>query len=179
MSAFICSFLHIKSLAIFATQKTGRQFSHYTKSPEGQWVNTAMEEFPLVYLNFSEHHDLSNPTTVARILMTENIKSVCARYNEDEDKYYWHELNVDVTPTDISHFHTLGFTPVQLIKLIHCLDYQSREHGEWDGSLARKILAALEDHLIIELPGYQDAPWGIDDDYQPGQRPKTRKPTHS
>ena len=179
MSAWICSPLHIKALAIFATNLTGHVFGRHTKTADGEWIKTQVKEFPLVYLDFEEAQDLSDATTVARILMTENIKSVCHRYDEEEAKYYWQELNVDVSPADKTHFPKLRLTPIQLIKLIHCLNYQSCDHDEWDATLARKILATLEDHLIRTMPGYEEAPWGIEDDYTPTRRRKPSPTTPS
>ena len=185
MSAWICSQLHIKALAIYATTKTGREFGRATKNEHGEsnlskWEKVA--DFPLVHLDFTiEEHDLSDATTVARILMTENIKSVCHRYDEEEEKYYVQELSVDVTPADRARAKALQFTPVQLIKLIHCLDYQSCEHPGWKDSLAKRILDDLEAVLVHQIPGYEDAPWGIDDDFNPKSLPKRHgsKTTHS
>ena len=179
MSACLCSHLHIKALAIYATTWTGRVIHRHTQTAEGKWITTQVDEFPLVYLNAGEDQDLADPTTVARILMTENIKSVCHRYDEEESHYYWQELTVDVTPADKTHFHTLRLTPIQLIKLIHCCTFQSSEHHDWEASLAKTILTVLEDQLIRELPGYEDAPWGIHDDYAPNeQKRRAPKPAH-
>lgn len=179
MSAWLCSHLHIKALAIYATTWTGRVIHQHTQTAEGKWIKAQVDEFPLVYLNAEEGQDLADPTTVARILMTENIKSVCHRYDEEEAHYYWQELTVDITPADKTHFHTLRLSPIQLIKLIHCCTFQSSEHPDWEASLAKTILMVLEDHLIRELPGYEDAAWSLHDDNHPNeQKPRVHKSTH-
>ena len=101
MSAWICSHLHIKALAIYATTKTGNTFGRATKNAHGEYDLSkceTVEDFPLVHLDFdTEGHDLSDATIVARILMTENIKSVCHRYDEEEAKYYFDELTVSIS----------------------------------------------------------------------------------
>jgi hypothetical protein len=51
---------------------------------------------------------------------------------------------------------------VVLIKAIHCYEYQSCEHDEWEKSKAADYCTALESMLVHELPGYDAAPWGID-----------------
>lgn len=183
MSAWICSHLHLKALAIYATNKTGNTFGRATKNEHGEYDLSkceTVEDFPLVHLNFdTEGHDLSDATTVARILMTENIKSVCHRYDEEETKYYFDELSVDITPADWARVKAIRLTPVELIKLIHCLDYQSCEHSGWNDSLAKRILDELEAILVYQIPGYEEAPWGIDDDYKPPRRPKASPTTPS
>lgn len=171
MSAWICSHLHIKALAIYATNKTSRTFGRATKNEHGEYDLSKCEtvdDFPLVHLNFDiEAHDLSDATAVARILMTENITSVCHRYDEEKEKYYFEELTADITAADRARVKAIELTPVQLIKLIHCLDYQSCEHPGWNDSLAKRILDELEAILVYQIPGYEEAPWGIDDDYTP------------
>ena len=178
MSAWICSQLHIKALAIYATTKTGREFGRATKNEHGEYDLSKWEkvaDFPLVHMNFDiKEHDLSDAATVARILITENIKSVCHRYNEDEATYYFEELSADVTAADRAHVKAIQFTPIQLIKLIHCLDYQSCEHPGWKDSLAKRMLDHLEAGLVYQIPGYEDAPWGIDDDFKPRPARKGR-----
>ena len=48
-------------------------------------------------------------------------------------------------------------------KAIDCYEYQSCEHAGWPRSEARALCAALRHRLIGELPGYDAAPWGIED----------------
>ena len=179
MSAWICSHLHVKALAIYGTNHTGRSIGRYQQNDDGKWILTPVEHFPLLHLNDQVPEDLSDATRVARLLITENLKSYCHRHDEEEAKHYWHELNVHVSPADRAHFKTLSLTHIQLLKLIHCLDYQSCEHAEWEQSLAKTILMDLEGHIIPALPGYDEAPWGIDDDYKPSKtKRRAARPLH-
>jgi len=53
------------------------------------------------------------------------------------------------------------WSAVELIKALHCYEYQSCEHPGWRTSQAHSFCRALERRLIGELPGYDDAPWAI------------------
>jgi hypothetical protein len=48
---------------------------------------------------------------------------------------------------------------VQVLKAIQSYAYQSCEHPEWDGSLAKRFCDWLESAIIGDLPGYDDAEW--------------------
>ena len=147
MSAFICSALHIKAIAIHATKR----------HEDGSYalINVKDEDF-----------DLSDATTVARILIAENVKSVCCRYEDAEEESYANEMQMEVTIKDKYRIDLLAFSHVEMLKLIHCLNYQSCEHPHWRQSLGYRILKALERSLLRDLPGYDEAPWRIDDDYE-------------
>ena len=149
MSAFICSALHIKTIAVHATEKS---FNGYypliNVAPKGEGI------------------ELSDATTVARILMAENIKSIDYRYPDNEGSYSAEYSIGSVTEQDRSRIDMIAFTPVELLKLIHCLNYQSCGHSTWQESLAYCILKAFERSLLRRLPGYDEAPWGLDDDYE-------------
>lgn len=53
-------------------------------------------------------------------------------------------------------------TPIEVIKACDCLAYQSCEYDGWNDSKARRLLDDLKSAAINALPGYQEAPWGID-----------------
>ena len=50
---------------------------------------------------------------------------------------------------------------LHMIKLCHHYAYQACEHPGWQDSAARKLIASLESHAVHNLPGYDDAPWGL------------------
>lgn len=52
---------------------------------------------------------------------------------------------------------------VSALKQCHCLSYQSCEHPGWAESKAKRLLDDLADTLAHHVPGYDDAPWGLDD----------------
>ena len=53
------------------------------------------------------------------------------------------------------------FGAVTTIKACHCYAYQACEHRDWQASLAKQIVDAIEAHAVRHLPGYDAAPWGL------------------
>lgn len=118
-----------------------------------------------------------NATAIGQILVLENVRSLMARYGDD------------------SHMHDFAFqpfshvlTPVEALKAVACLDYQSCEDAGWEASLARKILdgidaailrmtnrASLQDMRKACDAEWQAAPWGIDDDSFTAEQAAKRK----
>lgn len=91
------------------------------------------------------------PNEFGALLWTENHKSVNARYNEESAAEPYRFTR---SPGKVD--------PVKALKAIHCLQYQSCEHEGWKQSEACKRLEQLEGEMISALPGYDEAPWGID-----------------
>lgn len=101
-----------------------------------------------------------NPTALGQMLWDENLKSIHARYPDTignppnmpgpigEDFKYIHQT---VSRID----------PVQVLKAIQCLEYQSCEHEGWKQSRAKQVLDGLMHHTIDKLPGYDKAQWEI------------------
>lgn len=129
MSAFICSKNHISALANYAcVQKV--------------WLDgrsATSDDFESIY----------------KVLASENVRSVCARYDGDKPSDY----DDFVSPVSLSRY--LVADPVQIIKLCDCLDYQSCETDDWKETLAYRTLQRIRNAAIDSLPGYDDAKWAI------------------
>lgn len=97
---------------------------------------------------------------VANMLIRENLASVSYRYPDDKTSATLpgDGAGLFVTPTDFGRVYM--FRPVQVLKSIACLDYQSCEHPAWRTSEARAFLNALERSAIHALPGWDDGEWG-------------------
>jgi len=95
----------------------------------------------------------NNADKIGATLWAENIKSVNYRYSNHK-------------PSEVSAYrftkHNGGPIAIVVIKQIDCLDYQSCEHDGWKNSWARRFCDELKDAMIYSLPGYNNAPWGID-----------------
>ena len=89
---------------------------------------------------------------VAQMLHDENVTSVNYRYSDD--------VKPETVAWDGNH-NTL--TAVEVIKACQCLDYQSCEHDGWATSDAKAFLDRVIATAIGKLPGYESAPWGIED----------------
>lgn len=86
---------------------------------------------------------------VGQILKDENYRSVNARYNEKElsTQYQYKVAN--------------KYSPVELLKLCDCYDYQACKAGDYTETLACEVIDCIRRRLIKLLPGYDDAMWGI------------------
>lgn len=95
-------------------------------------------------------------TELGRELLRENLASVAHRYGEGMTP---DELGA---PEAYTYQRTrLELSPVQILKAIQCLEYQSCEHAGWSGSLSCSILAHLASEATRRLPGMDSALWEI------------------
>jgi hypothetical protein len=109
-----------------------------------------------------------DPDQIGQALFAENVRSVNFRYRQcDAVGPYRH---VPTYAGAVSPEATRMLTALDVIKLAHCLEYQSCEHPEWETSWARAFLQSVVDAAVRELPGYDDAPWGL---YTPTQDQST------
>ena len=108
-------------------------------------------------------YDPEGAAALASELWQENVKSVNHRYPNDTQ-----ELDLfTICPRKLDDmFHAWDFDPIQVLKAISCLDYQSCEHTEWETSSAHAFLDALKNSAISSLSGYSESSWGA---------PKTRR----
>ena len=147
MSAFIVSRQHIAYLIEAAEQIARRNRTHFRWFHDGTWHT------------LGEDHDTAD--RIGQCLWCTNVASVLYRYPQDTpqtapgpigETYYYGRHR----PTPIA------WNPVQVLKAVHCFDYQSCEHPEWEASEAYSIVKAIEHDAMRALPGYDDAAWGID-----------------
>lgn len=152
MSAFICGPDHFRELAAFATS-TG-QLHGPRVSPT--WLHSiAGADCDMLTTGQAFTDPLGYVELVANILFLENVRSVRYRYPDGELP----------GPVELPDYIAMGWyqervsSPVHILKMCKCLAYQSCEHPEWESSTAFKLLEAIKDAAIAELPGYEDAPW--------------------
>ena len=102
--------------------------------------------------------DYDGAEKVAAMLAKANWASIRARYPDTVE-------NPDDAPGDTRKFEMgLGKphptpTPVELLKAIHCYEYQSCEDEGWRESEAFAFCRSLERKTMRHLPGYDEAPW--------------------
>ena len=92
----------------------------------------------------------AEPERIAGLLYTANVESVNSRYSEDEISDDFRFERMRTLPE-----------PLTIIKLCHCLDYQSNEVSDYEKTIGAAILRTIENAAIRALPGYDAAPWGI------------------
>jgi hypothetical protein len=99
-----------------------------------------------------------NAEEVGRILLEENVRSVNYRYGGrigDDEK--------NAAALYCFTYAARPLSPVQLIKAVHCLDYQSCETEDWETTQAWRICQAVLSAATGRLPGYEAAAWEIAD----------------
>ena len=107
---------------------------------------------------------------IGEMLWAENVASVARRYGGDD-------VSDLPGPVELSreayHFDQLpgDVEPVKVFKILDCYEYQSCEHGGWRASPALAFCDALRRACCRSLPGYEAAPWGVDDRevFRPGR----------
>jgi hypothetical protein len=90
---------------------------------------------------------------VGQLLWAQNVKSVNYRYNETDtaETYHFEDQLFDYDRN-----------PVVIIKAVQCWQYQSCEDPDHASSEAWEWSNAILGSAISRLPGYNDAPWGIE-----------------
>ena len=124
MSAFMCSDAHISAL-----------------------VNAAVEYEIGLPVNAAD------PDAQFRMLVTENVKSLEARYGKP--------AALEDAPGPHRFTRGPALPALYVMKLAQSYRYQSCEHDGWETSKAKRWIANLISGLIYELPGYDAAPWSI------------------
>jgi hypothetical protein len=96
---------------------------------------------------------------IGQALLAENYKSVNYRYRRNDPVIRYRHVPTCVGA--VSTEMTRMLTALDIVKIAHCIEYQSCEHPEWEMSWARDFLRRVVDTAVHELPGYDDAPWGL------------------
>jgi hypothetical protein len=146
MSAFICDKGHFVYLVKAAAHISRFSFSWYHDNKSTR-------------LNAADREQLAD---VANMLYRENLASVSYRYPGDKTSATLPGPCVTEAITARDFLRPIPhIKPVQVLKSISCLEYQSCEHPGWKESEAYTFLRSLEQSAINALPGYEDAPWGF------------------
>lgn len=96
-----------------------------------------------------ERKETSNRQKLGQILLSENYRSVNFRYNEGKEA------------RDFIYQSTQQRSPVEIISLCDCYQYQTCETDDWKDTEAFAIWYALRENAIESLPGYGQADWSI------------------
>lgn len=140
MSAFVVTDLHIHTILATVAQALRGRGNLYV---EADAPGMGAPQYDLT--------DIRVLTTIGLVLATQNERSVDHRYRMTPGVARYAFKAVPAT------------TPVAALKLIQSLAYQSCETDDWRSTLARRILDAMTETLITRLPGYEAAPWCVDE----------------
>lgn len=136
MSAFMCSPAHFSALVNFAANASRYGGMEYRY--KGMRLAVKGRE-----------------AQVYGMLAKANADSVNHRYAHNDDAQQNTLDGYEFRPSRVT------LPAVTIIKACHCLAYQSCELDDWEDSEAFAFLQALISHASHNLPGYDDAPWGL------------------
>lgn len=116
---------------------------------------------PLHYYWNKEAKVLNEETAdeIGQMLLEENVKSVCYRYQDSELTNLPGKVNAEWLIPFTYRIMLEAPTAVEAIKIIQCYKYQSCEDPEWEASEAFAFCEALTHAQYDRLPGYDAAPW--------------------
>jgi len=159
MSAYVVSAEHI---SVIIQAGIGRNIQAGTYREQTRWLadptdfsqasaSNGMSGAPgVTHLSRLRTLTLESADTVGQILVDANVLGAFVESNRHE--------------TAPSYYYTIPAgqrEPVEIIKAIHALDYQSCESPEWRDCEAKRILNAIMDASINQLPGMKEAAWSI------------------
>ena len=109
-------------------------------------------------------YDASDADELGRELWLTCFESVQHRYpSKQPSELPGHGHDLAEAETYRFPLATVKIPAVWAIKQCHCLRYQSCEHPGWEDSRSKRLLCNLADSCTDALPGYDEAPWGLDD----------------
>ena len=159
MSAFQVTNEHVSALVDFAAAHDVAVTLNpaYGSQREAYWQAVAYlvgEEQGGAFGTYRKVEAKWHGEDLGRYLTLANAQSISARYGR--------EAEGDAAP-EYSHVpHQRLLTPVEALKACDCYDYQACEVPRYLDTLAAKIIDAIRGEATRSLPGYDEAPWGID-----------------
>ena len=100
-------------------------------------------------LTFDKSSNLKVKGEHGQALLDENLRSVNQRYGQSIEAW-------DFTFKDLSIQRP---SPVEVLKLCQCYEYNAGCHMDYKGSPAHAIVKSIMDNTIKQLPGYEEAAW--------------------
>jgi hypothetical protein len=157
MSAFVVSNEHISAL-IAAACDTEHPIHWQGKSG---WAYSANGEWRTLGAD-----DGSSATSVGRMLLAENIRSVDFRYrNSRPDVRDWVKESAEEAETYDYTFSkevaAVYRNIPQMLCLLHSYMYQANETDDWEETEAYRFCVRLMTELTTRLDGYKQARWTI------------------
>ena len=138
MSAFMVSDAHIDALVTFAVR---HQVSYRVNGSRIDVTKNNAEE-------------------IGQMLVDENYRSLNARYSERTEEYFGKAPTYRLKITRALAVPELE--PVVILKQCDCYAYQACETDDWEKTTAFEIIKSIKGAAVSALPGYDAAPWGID-----------------
>lgn len=136
--------------------------AHISAILRGAWAVTRRDG--LYYFHQGPHlvklGDRLAANKIGQMLLEENVCSVMGRYPDSDITNLPGRIDAEwLVPFEARMVGGGVPTPVQLLKLLSCYEYQSCDHEEWEQSEAKAFCDSLRGYAISHLPGYEEALW--------------------
>ena len=143
MSAFTVSDKHVSAIlqGVYGKTHTGQNIWPSQNDPKAYHYHSGL---------------LAKCQSEANELMAQNIRSVNWRYRKSD--HVPHDVLVGNVQLDLK---AVALSPLEVLKLIDCLDYQSCETDDWEQTISFGLLNRYRAMMIGKLPGYNEAEWAI------------------
>lgn len=102
----------------------------------------------------------------ARMLARQNLRSVDHRYDGNAEAVA--DFNVQAvisapSSKQIRRWREKPLAPGELFKALDCYEYQACENDDWKQTQAKDLCDIIRKMACQEVPGWEAAPWGIND----------------
>lgn len=155
MSAYIVDGATLDYLVSFASNGRREVSVYVPRDAVDTWIPAELANEPV---RGNRWKVAGNEDVAWAILMHQNWRSVERRY----EGQYAEEFARDAL---LRPFRLRGETrPLWVLKCCDCYDYQASETPDYTGTFAAALVNAIRHAAIRALPGYEDAPWGVDDE---------------
>lgn len=159
MSAFLVSKSHINAMLHFLRATDAEKFNELR-----------IYRDPKPSHSFGLWYDDATWAKAAAALYDENLRSVRHCYSHNVDALTEWAGNV-FTLDDLSMPRgATPINPVVALKLCDCFDYQANETDDYRQTVAFALVEMIRGTATATLPGYTDAPWGMDDGAFPARQ---------
>lgn len=156
MSAFVVPQDHIAALVNAAERHARHNHGNF------RWVHNGTHYELTPYTTIETHRHTMTLQTLGQRLWDACLASVWTRYPDVEALADLPGYIPDLENDGATYRHrSVHVSPVATLKAIACYKYQSCEIETWEKSNARAFCDALQDAMIYDLPGYDEAPWEI------------------
>lgn len=114
--------------------------------------------------------DVAALTEIGKALLSENIKSLQARYPSDWQEMVDSDVNAFAFDFDSAFVYDRRNPHTDVIGLCECYEYQSCEHDGWSDSFGKHFSEWLVRQAIRKLPGSENTPWHYERPAEPARR---------
>ena len=123
----------------------------------------------------SEWRHIGTCDEIAETLARQNLRSVESRYPDltgrgaeeflsiSNQDYIAASARASFDVRNALQYSKAGRWHADLLKAAQCYEYQSCETSDWEQTQAAKVCREIISLTISELPGYDAAPWGIEE----------------